>query len=233
MFLVQGRENEQETVSGAHWSAPRRYQVRSDESIRDILLAVSVVAPDCLDEVGQNLQTQSKIDSTTLAALREQGLDDGVEEARWISEPGQGADSMGLADLLEEVPQHARELALSLFQAAEILRRQPLRQRWIGIQMWRQRRLQAGAFLVGLVEQIGRNARDRMEGDEVVVGTRPQLLVAERHEALVPRERNAMARQNIPDVHVLGPLLLRQVPLGPGKSRFRPASAGASSPGCR
>src|SRR6185312_11389660 len=92
----QGRENEEETVSGVHWSAPRRYQFRSDESIRDILLAVSVVAPDCLDEVGQTLQTQSKIDSTILAALREQGLDDGAEEARWMLENRKYADTAAL-----------------------------------------------------------------------------------------------------------------------------------------
>jgi len=96
VFLVQGRENDQETIAGAHWSAPRRYQVRSDESIRDILLAVSVVAPDCLDEVGQTLQTRSKIDSTTLAALREQGLDDGAEEARWMFENRKYADTAAL-----------------------------------------------------------------------------------------------------------------------------------------
>jgi hypothetical protein len=98
VLLVQGRENERETVSGAHWSAPRRYQVRSDESIRDILLAVSVVAPDCLDEVSQTIQTQSKIDSTALAALREQGLDDGAEEARWISENRKHADTAALEE---------------------------------------------------------------------------------------------------------------------------------------
>lgn len=96
VLLLQRRENEQETISGAHWSAPRRYQVRSDESIRDILLAVSVVAPDCLDEVGQTLQTQSKIDSTVLAALREQGLDDGAEEARWMLENRKYADTAAL-----------------------------------------------------------------------------------------------------------------------------------------
>ena len=96
VLLVQGQENEQETVSGAHWSAPRRYQVRSDESIRDILLAVSVVAPDCLDEVSQTLQRQSKIDSTALAALREQGLDDGAEEARWMLENRKYADTAAL-----------------------------------------------------------------------------------------------------------------------------------------
>src|SRR5436305_10233032 len=85
-----------------------------------------------------------------------------IDGADQRASPGQGSDSMGFADLLEEILQHARELALSLFQAAEVLRRQPLRQRWIGIQMggpvcWikcdrrRARRLSSGAFLVGLV----------------------------------------------------------------------------------
>jgi hypothetical protein len=96
VLLVQGPENEQETVSGAHWSAPRRYQVNGEESIRDILLAVSVVAPDCLDDVGQTLQTQTKIDSTTLAALREQGIDDGAEEARWMLENRKYVDTAAL-----------------------------------------------------------------------------------------------------------------------------------------
>jgi hypothetical protein len=95
VVLLQ-EENEQEPVSGVHWSAPRRYQVPLTEAIHDILLAVSVVAPDCLDEVGQTLQTQTKIDSTMLAALREQGLDDGAEEARWISENRKYADTAAL-----------------------------------------------------------------------------------------------------------------------------------------
>lgn len=84
VVLVQAQENEQETVSGVHWSAPRRYRVEWEESIHDFLLAVSVVAPDCLDAVADTLQMNSKIDSATLAALREQGLDDGAEEARWM-----------------------------------------------------------------------------------------------------------------------------------------------------
>ena len=96
VLLVHGQENEQETVSGVHWSAPRRYQVRWDESIRDTLLAVSVVAPDCLDEVGRTWQTKTKIDSSTMAALREQGLDDGAEEARWMLENRKYADTAAL-----------------------------------------------------------------------------------------------------------------------------------------
>jgi Glycosyl transferase family 2 len=96
VFLVHGQENEQETVSGVHWSAPRRYQVRGDESIRDTPLAVSVVAPDCLDEVGQTLQTKTKVDSSTLAALREQGLDDGAEEARWMLDNRKYVDTAAL-----------------------------------------------------------------------------------------------------------------------------------------
>jgi hypothetical protein len=96
VFLVQGRENGQETVSGVHWSAPRRYQILRDESIRDILLAVSVVAPDCLDEVGQTLQMNSKLDSTLMAALREQGCEDGAEEARWIFENRKHVDTAAL-----------------------------------------------------------------------------------------------------------------------------------------
>jgi glycosyl transferase family 2 len=96
VVLVHGQENEQETVSGVHWSAPRRYQVRWDESIRDVLLAVSVVAPDCLDEVGHTWQTKTKIDSATMAALREQGLDDGAEEARWMLENRKYGDTAAL-----------------------------------------------------------------------------------------------------------------------------------------
>jgi hypothetical protein len=96
VMLVQAQENEQETISGVHWSAPRRYQVLRDESIRDILLAVSVVAPDCLDEVGHTLQTSLKTDSSTMAALREQGCDDGAEEARWMLENRKYADTAAL-----------------------------------------------------------------------------------------------------------------------------------------
>ncbi|MEO6194220.1 MAG: glycosyltransferase family A protein [Thermoanaerobaculia bacterium] len=96
VLLVQGQENEQETVSGVHWSAPRRYHVEWEESIRNILLAVSVVVPDCLDEVTDTLQKNSKIDSSTLAALREQGLDDGAEEAQWMLENRKYVDTAAL-----------------------------------------------------------------------------------------------------------------------------------------
>jgi hypothetical protein len=96
VVLLQGQENEPETVSGVHWSAPRRYKIRGDESIRNILLAVSVVAPDCLAEVGDALQKNSGIDSTVLAALREQGCDDGAEEARWMLENRKYADTAAL-----------------------------------------------------------------------------------------------------------------------------------------
>jgi hypothetical protein len=96
VLLVQGRENEPETVSGVHWSAPRRYQVQWEESIHDILLAVSVVAPDCLDTVAHTLQTNSQIDSAMIDVLREEGLEAGAEEARWMLKNRKFADTAAL-----------------------------------------------------------------------------------------------------------------------------------------
>ena len=96
VVLVRGQENEQEPVSGVHWSAPRRYEVGWEESIRNVLLAVSVVAPDCLDEVSHSLQAKSRMDSTSMAVLREQGLQAGAEEARWMLENRKYVDTAEL-----------------------------------------------------------------------------------------------------------------------------------------
>ena len=96
VVLVQGQENEQEPISGVHWSAPRRYRIPWKESIHDILLAVSVVAPDCLDEVGDALQMKSKLDSASVALLREQARQAGAEEAQWIFENRKHADTAAL-----------------------------------------------------------------------------------------------------------------------------------------
>jgi GTP cyclohydrolase II len=66
------------------------------EVVRDTLLAVSVVAPDCLDEVSHALQIKSKLDSGLVAILREQGRQAGAEEARWIFENRKHADTAAL-----------------------------------------------------------------------------------------------------------------------------------------
>lgn len=84
VVLVQGPEGESEPVSGVHWSAPRRYQVPLNEAVRDTLLAVSVVAPDCLDAVGDSLREKWKMDGRLLALLREEGIRAGEEEAEWM-----------------------------------------------------------------------------------------------------------------------------------------------------
>ena len=95
VVLLQ-EENEQEPISGVHWSAPRRYKIGWEEWIHDVLLAVSVVAPDCLDEVGRTLQRKSEMDRGLVAILREQGRQAGAEEARWIFENRQHADTAAL-----------------------------------------------------------------------------------------------------------------------------------------
>ena len=95
VVLLQ-EENEQEPVSGVHWSAPRRYQVTWEESIHDVLLAVSVVAPDCLDEVGCALQMKSESGQRSMALLREQARQAGAEEAQWIFENRKHADTAAL-----------------------------------------------------------------------------------------------------------------------------------------
>jgi hypothetical protein len=95
VVLLQ-EENEQEPTSGVHWSAPRRYKIGWEEWIHDVLLAVSVVAPDCLDEVGHALQRKSTMDRGLVAILREQGRQAGAEEARWIFENRQHADTAAL-----------------------------------------------------------------------------------------------------------------------------------------
>ncbi len=89
-------ENEQEPVSGVHWSAPRRYKVPLNEAVRDILLAVSVVAPDCLDEVVCALQTKKNLDGTSMALLQLQARQAGAEEAQWIFENRKYADTAAL-----------------------------------------------------------------------------------------------------------------------------------------
>jgi Glycosyl transferase family 2 len=94
--VVLLRENGQEPVSGVHWSAPRRYRVPSPEYVQDVLLAVSVVAPDCLDEVGCALQATRSLDSRLLVLLREQARRAGEEEAQWILENRQHADTAAL-----------------------------------------------------------------------------------------------------------------------------------------
>ena len=63
---------------------------------RPVLLAVSVVAPDCLDDVGCALQTKSNLDSRLMDLLREQARRAGAEEARWISENRKHADTAAL-----------------------------------------------------------------------------------------------------------------------------------------
>jgi hypothetical protein len=95
VVLLQ-EENGQEPVAGVHWSARRRYQVTGGEWIHDILLAVSVVAPDCLDEVSHAQQMKSKMDRGLVAILREQGRQAGAEEARWICENRTHADTAAL-----------------------------------------------------------------------------------------------------------------------------------------
>ena len=94
-MLLQ-EENKREPVSGVHWSAPRRYRNAWEDWIRDILLAVSVVAPDCLDEVGCTLQTKWNLDSTSMALLRLQARHAGAEEAQWIFENRKHADTAAL-----------------------------------------------------------------------------------------------------------------------------------------
>ncbi len=94
--LLLQEEHGQEPVSGAHWSAPRRYRVPQTEATHDTLLAVSVVAPDCLDEVGCARQTKTNLDDTSMALLREQALQAGAEEARWICENRKHADTAAL-----------------------------------------------------------------------------------------------------------------------------------------
>ena len=89
-------ETVQEAISGVHWSAPRRYRVTWKEWVHDVLLAVGVVAPDCLDEVGRALQTKSKLDGESMALLREQARQAGAEEARWIFENRKHADTAAL-----------------------------------------------------------------------------------------------------------------------------------------
>ena len=95
VVLLQ-EENEQEPISGVHWSAPRRYRMAWEEWIHDVLLAVGVVAPDCLDEVGCALQTKSKLDGASMALLREKARQAGAEEARWIRENRKHADTAAL-----------------------------------------------------------------------------------------------------------------------------------------
>lgn len=95
VVLLQ-QENAQEPISGVHWSAPRRYKIAWEEWIHDVLLAVSVVAPDCLDEVGHALQRKSALDRGVVAILREQGRHAGAEEARWIFENRKHADTAAL-----------------------------------------------------------------------------------------------------------------------------------------
>ena len=95
VVLLQ-QENEQEPVSGVHWSAPRRYQVPWKDWIHDVLLAVSVVAPDCLDEVGCALQTKKNLDSTSMALLHLQARQAGAQEAQWIFENRKYADTAAL-----------------------------------------------------------------------------------------------------------------------------------------
>ena len=94
--VLLGEENEQEPISGVHWSAPRRYQMAWKEWIHDVLLAVSVVAPDCLDEVGYVLQRKSHLASPSMALLREQARQAGAEEAQWIFENRKHGDTAAL-----------------------------------------------------------------------------------------------------------------------------------------
>ncbi len=89
-------EGEQEPIVGVHWSAPRRYQVTWEKWVHDVLLAVGVVAPDCLDEVDRVMQTKSKLDDATMALLREQARQAGAEEAQWIFENRKHADTAAL-----------------------------------------------------------------------------------------------------------------------------------------
>ena len=95
VVLLQ-EETGQQPISGVHWSAPRRYKVRQDESIHDTLLAVSVVAPDCLDAVGCALQTRSNRDNTSMAFCASRHCQAGAEEAQWIFESRQHADTAAL-----------------------------------------------------------------------------------------------------------------------------------------
>jgi hypothetical protein len=95
VVLLQ-EEKGQEPVLGVHWSAPRRYAVQWNDWVHDVLLAVSVVAPDCLDEVGCALETKSNLDSLLMALLRAQACRAGAEEAQWISENRKHADTAAL-----------------------------------------------------------------------------------------------------------------------------------------
>lgn len=95
VVLLQ-EENGQEPVSGVHWSAPRRYQVQWKDWVHDVLLAVSVVAPDCLDEVGHTLQKKANLTSTSMLLLYDQARRAGAEEARWMLKNRKHADTAAL-----------------------------------------------------------------------------------------------------------------------------------------
>jgi hypothetical protein len=67
-----------------------------NEWVHDVLLAVGVVAPDCLVEVEDALQTKSNLDSRSMALLRGQARNAGEVEAEWIFENRKHADTAAL-----------------------------------------------------------------------------------------------------------------------------------------
>ena len=85
-----------EMAFGTHWSAPRRYSTYWPERIRNVLLGVSVVAPDLLDTVGATLMTKSGVAPVTLARLRTEAVAAGIEEASWLASNRVLADTAAL-----------------------------------------------------------------------------------------------------------------------------------------